>query len=354
MKEIETKTKEEPKKKNKFTKLNSIYGKAYEFNVSLYISKKLFLEDANFINSNLFYNIPFEFESLKNDLLLKLIPNVKNQTTNKERIEIINNINQDLCKYYSHQDEYNNIYIGSDSFSSSSDNSLSSNKKFNKNLTEMEFDLFIKNIQGKKLNEFLKEVNEKKNLINIQELYKIEDDKKYNICFEFTYNSNDIIIKKFPQLFKFILFFNFLYKLNKNFTDHYKNLNEINTFFLNKTKFINFKSKLIIILISNGIYENFEKIKKFLNAEIYNDYIKKINEINDSYNIYMIYYSNRDELKEELKEELKNELTKLKLENEKIKKNYEEQQKENEKLRDRLEKQQNEINEIQKILKSKK
>ena len=340
MKEIEnTKTKEEPKKKTKFTKLNSLNGKAYEFDASLYVSKKLFVEDANFINSNLFNNIPFEFDSLKNDLLIKLIPNVKNQTTNKERIEIINNINQDLCEYYSHQDEYNEIYIKTDSFSFSSDNSVSSNKKPNKNLTEMEFDLFIKNIQGKNLNKFLNEVNEKKKFIKIQELHKIEDNKKYNICFEFTYNSDDIFIKKFPQLFKFILFFKFLYKLNKNFTEHNKNLSEINTLFLNKTKFINFKNKLIIILISNGVYENFEKTKKILNSETdnnYNNYIKKIKEINDSYNLYMVYYSNKEELKEEIKEEF-----------EKIKK-------ENENLRATLEKQQNEINEIKKILKSNK
>ena len=116
-----------------FTKLNSLNEKDYKIQVS----KKFFVEYTDFIDSNLFYNIPFEFESIKNDLLVKLILNVNNDNaTNKQKMEIINNINNELCDCYSYKDEYIAIYISHDSFSSSDNSNIKNNKKLNKNLIE--------------------------------------------------------------------------------------------------------------------------------------------------------------------------------------------------------------------------
>lgn len=142
----------------------------------------------------------------------------------------------------------------------------------------------------------------------LKQFYEIKQDEKYNISIEITTKTDDIIIKKTSQIFKYIAFFNFLYKLNGLFIGKEKLVNDAYKYFNGKTKFINFKNKLIILTISDGDFNEFLTLKKNINQNK-NYEINNLNNINLAFNIYMIYYFNYGEIEKKILDlQIKNEI----------------------------------------------
>ena len=223
-----------------------------------------------------------DVKMIKKEILDKLSPsNNFDLENNNLKIDYTTQFNKNISQYFNCQDIYNNIYIKSENISSSgissenskeyksdsinpektnlksnkgnfSKNSNPKNNNFNSNtdnttnsnqenentnsklskkkkninmkdITELEFDLFLKDVSGKKLLNFINEMDEKKRLIKYKEIERngevISEDKYYNICIEITVQSDDILTKKIPQLYKSIACFNFLYKTYNYFQE---------------------------------------------------------------------------------------------------------------------------------------
>ena len=90
----------------------------------------------------------------------------------------------------------------------------------------------------------------------------------YNICFEINVQVKDVIPKKLLQLYKLVSFFNLIYELNSFFNDNEYDHDEKSlissskSYFLSKTKFFDFNSKLAIIVVCNGDPYYFFDLKK--------------------------------------------------------------------------------------------
>ena len=205
-------------------------GDAFETMISYKIVHKFFLEDIG--NQNLKENDKnfnteqyLNIKEIKKEILDKLSPsNLYNSEQNSKKIDYTNTFNNNIVEYFNHQEIYDSICIISESISSSeisseskkqyksdSNNNIYINsenrKKKNiniKDITELEFDLFLKNIKGNKLLNFIKEMNLKKRLIKYFEKDEIHEDKIYNVCVEITVQSDDILKKKIPKLYKTI------------------------------------------------------------------------------------------------------------------------------------------------------
>ena len=307
-------------------KANKLGGDAFETMISYKIVHKFFLEDIG--NQNLKENDKnfnteqyLNIKEIKKEILDKLSPsNLYNSEQNSKKIDYTNTFNNNIVEYFNHQEIYDSICIISESISSSeisseskkqyksdSNNNIYINsenrKKKNiniKDITELEFDLFLKNIKGNKLLNFIKEMNLKKRLIKYFEKDEIHEDKIYNVCVEITVQSDDILKKKIPKLYKTISCFNFLYKTNnffKNIDDKFL-ISESYGYFIDQTKFINFANNLILLTISNGKIDSFQNIENSIKekrSEKNNNAIKSLDYINTSFNIYMIYYPKYDD-----------------------------------------------------------
>ena len=180
----------------------------------------------------------------------------------------------------------------------------------------MEFDLVLKDINGKYINNYLKKIKDD----NYQYInsFKIENTQNYNLCFEITFSSKDVLSKKIPQVLKYAVFLNFLYNTNdilkslakqKNqVLNENKQLESLKNFFNDKFKFIDLTKKTLLFIVSNGDKKDFEDMIKSLENPkdiLLLDDLNK--ECSKKYNLYL-NYSPFDP--EKLKDEIINSINK--------------------------------------------
>lgn len=341
-------------------KMNKLGGDAFEKMISYKIVHKFFLEDikrgtdAKKIETKFNSEQYLDIKLIKKEILDKLSPsNNSDLNSNNLKIDYTSQFNRNIADFYNCQNIYNDIYVKSENISSSgissesskgyksdykgnvshnsnpdpenntnsnqeNDDTNSRRRKKNKNInakdiTELEFDLFLKDIEGKKLLNFLNEMENKKRLIKFNVKEKINEDEQYNICIEITVQSDDILTKKIPQLYKSVSCFNFLYKTNiffRKIMEKNKDLiNESYAYFIEQTKFLNYDKKLVLITISNGDFDSFKKNETLINEKRKelncNNPIKSLDSINTSFYIFMVYYPKYDdEIIEQLNERI--------------------------------------------------
>ena len=300
-------------------KMKEFIGNRFEKMIIHNISKKIFLEDLevnNFSNINeiVFTNFFLDLKELKDDILFKLDPELDlNKTLNLTKIKIQNKFNINFANYFCNQEDYNKIFIPSSDIYTSSTNmeeldyedyskkkeKMKDRKINNKDLTEVESDFFMKNIKGSCLLIYLKEMINNYRAFEMIKGSDLNEKGLYNICFEINVQAKDVIKKKLLQLYKLVSFFNLIYKLNGFFKDNEYDhdekslISESKRYFLSKTKFFDFNSKLAIIVVCNGDPYYFFNLKKEIEElrKQENNSLKKLENINKrNYNIFIIYY----------------------------------------------------------------
>ena len=75
------------------------------------------------------------------------------------------------------------------------------------NITELEFDVFCKNVPGHTINKYFNKMDSDNRFFCYTIKNKIIDNNNYNICFEITTNSNEITTKKIVSFIKFVKLF---------------------------------------------------------------------------------------------------------------------------------------------------
>ena len=358
---IKTKNKKEGKNK----KFQHLGGEAFESIISYEVTKKFFIEDFNEVDKNLDFchGQELDIDKIKTDIMEKLAPNENYDfARNKEKLSILTGFCGKVNNFYGLKANYNSIYISSESYSSdnlspsinekknsannSNDNNSSNNKK---NISKLEFDLILKNVDGKKVINFLKEMEEKKRLFIFKKIKNLEESKNYNICIEITIDSADIITKKIPQLYKTVSCMNFLYETYNYFKGFKNSISDSYRYFQKKTDFIDYNLDLILMTISNGKRNIFEKIEEETKKlrSISNSAINCLDNLNKNYNIYMLYYPNYAD--EEL-DKLNLKVEKQKTEINELKKSNEQQQQKINEQEQKINEQQTKINEMQQII----
>jgi len=278
-------------------------GISFETLISYNLSQRFYIEDIQYNGDNSQYNFfvgqNFNVNEIKKEIYSHLCPNhACAYDNNLIRNKLMCQFNNFLIEFYSNGQVYNNIYVSSDSYSSDSSNNNNKIKPM-KDLGVLEIDLFFKDIDGRILIKFFKEMEKEKRFFCLTQFYEIKANEKYNISIEITTKTDDIIIKKTSQIFKYIAFYNFLYKLNDMFIDKEKVVNDAYKYFKGKTKFINFKNKLIILTISDGDFNEFLNLQNNINQNK-NSTINNLNNINLAFNVYMIYYFNYGEIEKKI------------------------------------------------------
>ena len=260
-------------------KLRNLGGIAFESMISYNITK-FFIEDFEAKSIDEFFNSEqsLDIVEMNKEILNKLFldPNFT-ENENSIRIGMSKGYNMNVKEYYKLQNKYYKVYKESEtssSFSSglemqieqqSKKKKILKKKNINqKDITKLELDLVLKNVKGTNLKQFLNDKKNKNRLFTYSEKNQIEDNKNYNICFEITIQSSDIINKKIPQLYKIVSCFNFLFKTN----EYFKNLEnkllseDSRKYFYDHTKFINYQDNLIIITVSNEDINKFKIMKE--------------------------------------------------------------------------------------------
>ena len=166
------------KKEGKNHKLNNLGGDAFEYMISYNIAQKFFIEDIHTSVENKEDNFntkqSLDIEEIKRAMIDKLSPIAEcNIEDNETKNGYLNEFNDNLIEYFSHQGIYEKISVDSDSMTYSSETlSSESNKIYHsdknndtnnnvqntpsnqyknkkiKDLTKLEFDLFLKNVLG--------------------------------------------------------------------------------------------------------------------------------------------------------------------------------------------------------------
>lgn len=207
-------------------------------------------------------------------------------------------------------------------------------------------------------------------LITYTEQKALEKNKKYNVCIEITIKSADILTKKIPQIYKTVSCFDFLYK-TYNFFEKVEEKELISgsySYFIDKTKFINYKDDIILITISNGEKESFKNIEssiKQIREEKSNpinpiNQINQINQINPilclddfnkKYNIYMIYFPKyNDEEIAKLNEQIEEQKLKMAEQEEEMQKQKKEMQIREKEMQEKMQIQEQNIKKLEEMV----
>ena len=148
--------------------------------ISYKIANKFFIEnietDVSIKEKNFTAKQSLDINEIKKEIIDKLSPVLgANFNKNTRKKDISSECQDNINVYFQYQNEYNNIYVKNDSsMSYSSEISSSGNNKINnlnkkkinhKDLTELEFDLFLKNVKEENLLKFLNEMKENNRLI---------------------------------------------------------------------------------------------------------------------------------------------------------------------------------------------
>jgi len=325
-------------------KLGKLGGDTYENMISYNISKKFYLEDINSSlekkSRHINTNKSLDINKLKEEIILKLLPsnkviekeNIKRGKTiagfldklNHKSVSKINNKNSiskiplinfsdsenKKIKINKPESSFKKIKSGSNSeantlssdsnirIKSCSENKGKNIKKKYKNIKEFESNLFLKNVKGSKLIEYLNEMKNNDRLFTYDKISQIKKDSYYNVCCEIAINTKDIINIKIHHIFKNIEYIKFLYEVYKYFNKERKKkrnvASEVFQFFEQETNFINFFNETVFITLSSGNIDSFKELKNEL--KIGNGLSSKSVDIFDNlkkkYNLYMIYYPN--------------------------------------------------------------
>ena len=332
------------------SKMADLKGRGFEGLIQYTISNRFFLEDLRVqnlpnISDIIFVNSSFDIKEIRDDILLKLtIEPGSKENINLKRIHFQNEFNKNLIDFFKNKKYYNSIYKATTDYYSTNteanNNSGISRKEKekpkkkainNKDISDVEFDLFLKKIESRKLIDYINEMKTKKRAFEMIKGDEIKEGEFYNLCFEITIQSKDVINKKIPQIYKFISFFNFMYKLNEFFENEKYNeeerilLSSCKGYFLKKTKIFDFKYKIVILLVCDGLQEDFAKLQKDIqNLETgpNDNPLKALEKINgNNYNIFLVYYPIYDPCDKiyNMMENLQNELNEVKAELSKIK-----------------------------------
>lgn len=317
-KKYNTSDEDKPKKKkikNAEKKIKNYNLKAFE-NFSCYkLCHKIFLEDIKEINAdNINSNKELELEAIF-DEIIKMGFKLEYKDMN-EFDKIQNKMHDEYLKLKDLNKKLSNKYY-KDSESSSSSEYESEKKDQMKTNKKLEFDLVLKAIKGKYINNYLEKIKDE----NYQYInsFEIENDQNYNLCFEIIFASKDVIYKKIQQMLKYAVFLNFLYNMNeilKNLLEKKEQVlkkdNKLNLFikfFNDKFKFIDLTKKTLLFIVSNGDKNNFENIvdvsKKQTDIDILED-LKK-----ECFNKYNLYFNYSPFDPEKLKEEIINSINKI-------------------------------------------
>ena len=278
-------------------------GKAYENYSSYKLCHKIFLEDIKNISPNI---INSNKELIFNDIFDQIIKiayrvNYNNQNEFKniqtglyENYKIIKNLSEKLPK------------IKSDS-ESGSGSDVDKNDPL-KTLKKMEFDLVLKNVDGKYIDNYLKKM--KDNNYQYINSFNIEKSNYYNLCFEIIISSKDVISKKIPQILKYAIFLNFLYDTYKVFQNLPKQqkikFDKLINFFKDKFNFINLTNKTLLFIVSNGKKSDFDNMIESLKTKKDDIFIENLkNECLNKYNLYFNYSSyDPEKFKEEVTDKI--------------------------------------------------
>ena len=302
------------KKKNAEKKMKHYNGKAYE-NFSCYkLCHKIFLEDIKEIDAdNIITNKEFELDEIFDEIILKGF-----KLEFKDSNDFQNAQNQ-------LKEEYKKLIAINDKLTNKSGESSSGYETEKKDINDtldtikkMEFDLVLKNIEGKYINNYLKKI--KDDCHQYIDSFSIEDEQNYNLFFEITFSSKDVLYKKIQQILKYAVFLNFLYNTSKilktlaeqkeKFLKKDDKLNLLINFFNDKFKFIDLTKKTLLFIVSNGDKNDFNGIIESLQN---NKDIVMLDDLNKEcskkYNLYF-NYSPFDP--EKLKDEIINSINKEK------------------------------------------
>ncbi len=308
-------------------------GKAYESFSCYKLCHKIFLEDIKTIDAdNINSNKEFELDEIIKEIItrgynleykdINEFGKIQNQLYNEyTKLKKVNKKLSEILKLS--KKAKNKSGESSSEFESEKSEKNEKNEKSDQvnTIKKMEFDLVLKDINGKYINNYLKKIKDD----NYQYInsFKIENTQKYNLCFEITFSSKDVLSKKIPQVLKYAVFLNFLYNTNdilktlseqKNkVLNENKQLESLKNFFNDKFKFIDLTKKTLLFIVSNGDKKDFEDmIKSLKNPKdiLLLDDLNK--ECSKKYNLYL-NYSPFDP--EKLKDEIINSINKIEEDN---------------------------------------
>ena len=305
-------------------KMKDYNGKAYESFSCYKLCHKIFLEDIKTIDAdNINSNKEFELDEIIKEIITRGY-NLEYKDINefgKLQNQLYNEYTK-LKKVNKKLSEILKLSKKAKNKSGESSSEFESEKKDQVNtIKKMEFDLVLKDINGKYINNYLKKIKDD----NYQYInsFKIENTQNYNLCFEITFSSKDVLSKKIPQVLKYAVFLNFLYNTNdilkslakqKNqVLNENKQLESLKNFFNDKFKFIDLTKKTLLFIVSNGDKKDFEDmIKSLKNPKdiLLLDDLNK--ECSKKYNLYL-NYSPFDP--EKLKDEIINSINKIEEDN---------------------------------------
>ena len=308
-------------------------GKAYESFSCYKLCHKIFLEDIKTIDAdNINSNKEFELDEIIKEIItrgynleykdINEFGKIQNQLYNEyTKLKKVNKKLSEILKL-SKKAKTKSGESSSEFESEKSEKNEKNEKNDQVNtIKKMEFDLVLKDINGKYINNYLKKIKDD----NYQYInsFKIENTQKYNLCFEITFSSKDVLSKKIPQVLKYAVFLNFLYNTNdilitlseqKNkVLNENKQLESLKNFFNDKFKFIDLTKKTLLFIVSNGDKKDFEDmIKSLKNPKdiLLLDDLNK--ECSKKYNLYLNYSSFDPE---KLKDEIINSINKIEEDN---------------------------------------
>ena len=314
-------------------KMKDYNGKAYESFSCYKLCHKIFLEDIKTIDAdNINSNKEFELDEIIKEIItrgynleykdINEFGKLQNQLYNEyTKLKKVNKKLSEILKLS--KKAKNKSGESSSEFESEKSEKSEKNEKNDQvnTIKKMEFDLVLKDINGKYINNYLKKIKDD----NYQYInsFKIENTQNYNLCFEITFSSKDVLSKKIPQVLKYAVFLNFLYNTNdilkslakqKNqVLNENKQLESLKNFFNDKFKFIDLTKKTLLFIVSNGDKKDFEDmIKSLKNPKdiLLLDDLNK--ECSKKYNLYL-NYSPFDP--EKLKDEIINSINKIEEDN---------------------------------------
>ena len=305
-------------------------GKAYESFSCYKLCHKIFLEDIKTIGAdNINSNKEFELDEIIKEIItrgynleykdINEFGKLQNQLYNEyTKLKKVNKKLSEILKLS--KKAKNKSGESSSEFESEKSEKNEKNDQAN-TIKKMEFDLLLKNNNGKYINNYLKKIKDD----NYQYInsFKIENTQKYNLCFEITFSSKDVLSKKIPQVLKYAVFLNFLYNIydilktlseqkNKVLNEN-KQLESLKNFFNDKFKFIDLTKKTLLFIVSNGDKKDFEDMIKSLENPkdiLLLDDLNK--ECSKKYNLYLNYSSFDPE---KLKDEIINSINKIEEDN---------------------------------------
>ena len=227
-------------------------GKAYE-NFAFYnLCSKIYSEDytpknKEYINSNK--------ELIIDEIMIEIIKaGVTPEYNDKKHFQIIQDkLYDSYMKFKNYDNNYNKIIKD---YESSSGYDSGDNNARNKSMKKIEFDMVLRNVKGAKVNRYLSQ----EEIFKYIKSFEINNEEEYNLCFEVTISTGDVLIKKIPQVYKYAIWLNFLYgifdiinglakvnKQGKDNIDDQKAFDELKKFFKSKFKFLDMTKKTIIM-----------------------------------------------------------------------------------------------------------